>query len=700
MIADDPYLWLEDIEGPEALAWVRERTEECERALDGPEFRKLAADLREVLDDARRIPYVRRRGDLLYDFRRDAIHVRGVWRRTTLAEYRKEAPEWETVLDIDALAAAEGVDWVWGGAQVRYPDRRRALVSLSPSGTDAVVVREFDLESGEFVPGSGEGEGAGAGEGVGFCVPEGKTVIGWIDEDTVYLGADFGPGSLTTSGYPRTVRRWRRGTPRTEAETVFEADREDLSVTAWHDPTPGYARDFLSVHRDFWHGDLYLLAEDGRRIRIDVPADASAYAHREWLIVSPKSEWLGHPAGSLLAFGFEAFLAGAREATVLFTPSARTALEGHCWTRHHLILDILTDVATSIEILTPGGAGGTGSGEGAAAAPWTRHLLADVPPLASAAITGVDPDSDEYFLAVDGFLQPPTLYRGEATGRPGSAREQLKESPALFDTTGLDVAQHFATSDDGTRVPYFVVGPAHPTAPGPALLYGYGGFEHSLTPGYSALEGRGWLALGGTYVVAGIRGGGEYGPAWHRAALKADRPRAFEDFAAVARDLVARGLTTPERLGIEGRSNGGLLVGAMLTRCPELFGAAIIGAPILDLRRFHLLLAGASWTAEYGDPDDPADRPHLDAISPYHHFRADRSYPPTLLYTATSDDRVHPGHARKTAALLRAQGHEVLFHETTSGGHSSAADNAQAAKLEALKYTFLHRTLGAGIRRD
>ncbi|MFF0742860.1 prolyl oligopeptidase family protein [Streptomyces sp. NPDC004111] len=695
MIADDPYLWLEDIEGPDALAWVRERTAECERVLEGPEFDKLSSELREVLDDARRIPYVRRRGELLYDFRRDATHVRGVWRRTTLAEYRKDEPEWETVLDIDALAEAEGVDWVWDGARVRYPDHRRALVRLSPSGTDAVVVREFDMVEREFVPEDATGGTAGGGP-AGFRVPEGKTRIGWIDEDTVFLGADLGPDSLTTSGYPRTVRRWRRGTPHTEAALVFEAARDDLSVTGWRDPTPGYVRDFLAVHRDFWHQDLYLLGDGDRLTRIDVPDDATAYAHREWLIVSPRSEWLGHPAGSLLAFGFDAFLAGAREAAVLFTPTARTALEGHSWTRDHLILEILTDVATSIEILTPG-APPAGTGAGAPAA-WSRRPLTDVPPLASATVTATDPDSDEYFLAVDGFLQPPTLYRGEATAHPGGAMEQLKQSPALFDTTGLAVRQHFATSDDGTRVPYFVIGPAEPTGPTPTLLYGYGGFEHTQTPGYGALRGRGWLALGGTYVIAGIRGGGEYGPAWHRAALKANRPRAFEDFAAVARDLVARNLTTPDRLGIEGRSNGGLLIGAMLARYPELFGAAIIGAPILDLRRYHLLLAGASWIAEYGDPDDPADRPHIDEISPYHNLHADRGYPPTLLYTATSDDRVHPGHARKTAALLRAQGHEVLFHETPSGGHSSAADNAQSARLQALKYTFLRNTLGE--RRD
>ncbi|MFI0980998.1 prolyl oligopeptidase family protein [Streptomyces sp. NPDC021093] len=667
MITDDPYLWLEDVEGPAALAWVKERTAEAEHALCTASCARLADELREVLDDTRRIPHVRRRGAHLYNFRQDAGHVRGVWRRTTLDEYRTSEPRWETVLDIDALAAAEDVDWVWSGAPVRYPDHGRALVRLSRSGSDTVVVREFDLETKEFVPD-------------GFRVPEGKTSIGWIDQDTVYLGADLGPGSLTASGYPRTVRRWRRGTPPEEAEQVYEAAADAVSVAAWRDPTEGFTRDFLVVHRDFWHRDTYLLGPDDRRVRIEVPADAFAYAHREWIVVTPKSDWLGHPAGSLLAFDFDAFLDGRREPVVLFAPTERTALAGHSWTRHHLILEKLTDVATSIEVLTPG-PGDT----------WATRPLAEVPALASAAVVDTDPDSDEYFLETDGFLQPPTLHRGETTG----GTEVLKEAPALFATAGLDVRQHFAVSDDGTPVPYFVIGPDH-TEPAPTLLHGYGGFEQSLTPDYSGLRGRAWLARGGRYVVAGIRGGGEYGPAWHRAALKAGRPRSFEDFAAVARDLVARGLTTTDRLGIEGRSNGGLLTGAMLARYPDLFGAVVIGWPILDLRRFHLLLAGASWTAEYGNPDDPADRPHLEAVSPYHHFRADRNYPPVLLLTSTSDDRVHPGHARKAAALLRDQGHRVLFHETTGGGHSGANDHVQTAAVQALKYTFLWEALAGG----
>ncbi|MFE6973140.1 prolyl oligopeptidase family protein [Streptomyces sp. NPDC057682] len=668
MIDNDPYAWLEDVEGEAALAWVAERNAETEAALTrGPGFAPLRKRLRDVLDAPDRIPYTARRGRHLYNFWRDADHPRGLWRRTTLEEYRTPTPAWEVLLDIDALAEAEGAKWLWAGARVRRPDFGRALVCLSRDGGDAVEVREFDLDTLGFVED-------------GFRLPEAKTRIGWIDEDTVFVGTDTGPGSLTDSGYPRTVRRWRRGTPPEAAETVFEAEKDDVAAAGWHDPTPGFARDFVSRSTDFHHSELHLLTGDGTLVRIDVPADADAYAHRAHLIVVPKSPWLGHPAGSLLAFGFDAFLAGDRTARVLFTPDARTALAGHSWTRNHLILETMHDVSTRIEVLTPAPDG-----------PWTREPLADVPALSAVSVTDTDPDaSDEYFLDVSGFLQPSTLYRGTI----GGPMETLKQAPARFDTAGLTVAQHFATSEDGTRVPYFVIGPDRTaTGPGPALLHGYGGFEVSLTPYYGAVTGRAWLERGGSFVIANIRGGGEYGPAWHRAALGADRPRAYEDFAAVATDLVDRGITTPAMLGASGGSNGGLLMGAMVTRYPELFGAVVADVPLLDMLRFHRLLAGASWTAEYGNPDDPADRAHLEELSPYHRLAGDRTYPPVLLTTSTRDDRVHPGHARKAAARLRELGHRVLLHENTGGGHAGAGDNEQAAHNKALAHTFLWQHL-------
>ncbi|MFJ8764269.1 prolyl oligopeptidase family serine peptidase [Streptomyces clavifer] len=668
----DPYLWLEDIESEAALAWVAERNAETAAELaGGTGFAALKRSLREVLDASDRIPYTVRRGAFLYDFWQDAEHVHGLWRRTTLEQYRKDDPEWDILIDVDALVAAEGEPWVWAGARVRCPDYDRALVCLSRDGADAVAVREFDLVTRTFVEG-------------GFQVPEARTRIGWIDADTVFIGTDFGPGSLSDSGYPRTVRRWRRGTPLEESALVFEGGAGDVSVGGWHDNTPGFERDFIARSLDFHRSETFLLAPDASLVRIDVPDDASAHVHREHLIVTLKSDWLGHRAGSLLVFGFDAFLAGDRTAQVLFTPDARTALAGYAWTRHHLILETMHDVSTRMDVLTP-----TSDG------PWARAPLADVPALSAAAIVDTDPDvSDEYFLDVSGFLQPSTLHRGQI----GADTEILKQAPARFDAAGLAVRQFFATSRDGTQVPYFVVGPGGATdGPGPALLYGYGGFEVSLTPYYSSVTGRAWTARGGTYVLANIRGGSEYGPDWHRAALGADRPRAFEDFAAVAEDLVARGITTPPMLGAMGGSNGGLLMGAMLTRYPQSFGVIVAEVPLLDMLRFHRLLAGSSWTAEYGNPDDEADRPHLRELSPYHRLTAGRPYPPVLLMTSTRDDRVHPGHARKAAARLRELGHPVLLHEDAGGGHTGAGDNERTAHNRALVYTFLWQHLAPAV---
>ncbi|WP_173868315.1 prolyl oligopeptidase family protein [Streptomyces albus subsp. chlorinus] len=670
---DDPYLWLEEIESDAALAWVDERNAETVAELTAdPGFEALREEVREVLDDSARIPYVVRRGPHLYNFWRDAAHPRGVWRRTTLEEYRREHPRWDTLLDVDALAEAEDTPWVWAGAAVLRPSRSRALVKLSRDGADATVVREFDMAKRRFVEG-------------GFRLPEAKSSVGWIDEDHVFVGTDTGPGTLTASGYPRTVRRWRRGTPLDEAPVVFEGRHEDVSVTVWHDPTPGFARDLAVRHRDFWRSERFLLPPGAAPVRIGVPDDALASVHREWLLVRLRSPWLERPAGALLAFSFDAFLRGDRSHEVLFAPDGNTVLEGYATTRRHLVLETLTDVSSRLHLLTPRQDGGG----------WRRSPLGEVPPLSTAAVSATAPDeedenAEEILFDVSGFLQPAALRRTVA-GEPGL--ETLKRAPSRFSADGLCVRQHFAVSADGTRVPYFLVGPERRQGPAPTLLYGYGGFEVSLTPFHSAVTGRAWLERGGSYVVANIRGGGEYGPAWHRAALGADRERSFDDFAAVARDLAARGVTTPDRLGIAGGSNGGLLVGALLTRHPGLFGAAVAEVPLLDMLRFHRLLAGASWTAEYGNPDNPADRAHLRRWSPYHNLDADRRYPPLLLTTSTRDDRVHPGHARKMAARMRELGRPVHYYENTGGGHAGAADHDQAAFVEALVHTFLWRTL-------
>ncbi|GAA0503924.1 prolyl oligopeptidase [Paractinoplanes deccanensis] len=663
---DDPYLWLEGLDAPEVMHWVAERNAETLGTLRRQETLREA--IREVLDSKERIPFPGWRGDgFYYNFWTDADHPRGLWRRTTAEQFRLDEPEWDVLLDVDALNVAEGENWTWDGVEVLRPSYDRCLVSLSRGGADAVVVREFDLGRRVFVAD-------------GFVLPEAKSDVGWIDRDTVVVGTDFGPGSLTSSGYPRVVKRWRRGTPLAEAETIFEGRADDVSVRAWHDATPGYERDFVSRHLDFYRSENYLVLRSGELVRIGIPADAEFGVHRDWLLVQPRSPWVvgdvTHPAGALLAADLVRFLAGDRELTVLFRPDERTSLSSSTWTRNHLLLVTMTDVRSHVHVLTPG------------TPRWRRQPLTDAAEFASTWIVDTDPDNDDaYLIASEGFLEPATL----SLGTVGGGTEVLKREPAFFDADGLTVRQFFAGSADGTRVPYFVVG--DPGGDGPALLEGYGGFEISQTPSYSGVFGRAWLARGGTYVLANIRGGGEYGPAWHQAALREKRVRAFEDFAAVAADLVARGITTPRRLGLLGGSNGGLLTGAMLTRHPELAGAIVAMVPILDLRRYTRLLAGKSWIAEYGDPDDPADWAFLSTFSPYQNVRPGRPYPPILFITSTRDDRVHPAHARKMAALLREQGYEALYYENVEGGHGAAADNEQAATVWALTTSFLWRML-------
>jgi prolyl oligopeptidase len=668
---DDPYRWLEDVTGPAALDWVREQNAETVAGLTGgTRFQDLRTGIRQVLDADDRIPLVRRRGAYLYNFWQDAAHPRGVWRRTTPEEYRHDRPDWDVLLDVDALAEKEDENWVWQGASLlRAGGYRLALVQLSRGGADASVVREFDVEERRFVED-------------GFAVPEAKTDVGWIGADRIYVGTDFGPGSLTSSGYPRVVKQWRRGTPLAEAIVVYEGQPEDVAVHAFHDPTEGFERDFVVRSTDFYRSEWHLRAA-GDLARVPVPEDADVDVHREWLLIRTRSPWsVGravYPAGALLAARFEAFLDGDRELTVLFEPDAHTSLAYHAWTRHHLILNLLRDVRSELAVLTP--AGGQ----------WRRSALTGVPPLTHTDIVSTDPhDSDEYMLLSSGFTQPDTLRRGQVGGEP----ETLKHAPAFFDAAGLSVQQFFATSADGTAVPYFVVGPRQP-ASGPTLLTGYGGFEISLTPSYSGIVGRGWLARGGTYVVANLRGGGEYGPQWHQSAIKEHRHRVYEDFAAVATDLVSRGITTRGRLGIEGGSNGGLLMGVMLTRYPQLFGAIVGQVPLLDMRRYHELLAGASWMAEYGDPRVPAEWDYLRPFSPYHNVSASQPYPPVLFITSTRDDRVHPGHARKMVARLGEAGHDVSYYENIEGGHGAAADNEQRAFKWALVLEFLWQKLTA-----
>ncbi|MDG6106497.1 S9 family peptidase [Dactylosporangium aurantiacum] len=669
--AEDAHLWLEEVDGADAMAWVRDRNAETVAALTGDaRFAELRDEIRTVLDADDRIPTIAWHGERVYNLWKDATHPRGLLRRTTLEDYRNAEPAWETVLDLDALAAAEDENWVWQGATyLRRGDLagdHRALISLSRGGADAAVVREFDLDTGQFVAD-------------GFTLPEAKSDVSWITIDEIFVGTDTGPGSMTSSGYPRQVRRWRRGTPVHEAPVVFEGTADDVSVRASSDPSAAGERALIRRSLDFFHAERHLLA-DGTLTKLDVPDDAGVDVHRDWLLIRVRTDWsvggATHPAGSLLIVDLAAFLAGSRDLTTLFTPDPHTSLSYSDWTRDGLVLVLLADVQSRLELLR--------HVDGA----WQRTVLGAE--LGQTDVWDTNADTDEqYLLLSSGFTLPPTLRHGVLGGDPPTV---LKQGPSYFPADGLTTRQFFATSADGTQVPYFVVG--DPTAgPGPTLLSGYGGFEVSRVPSYNSIIGRGWLARGGTYVVANIRGGGEYGPQWHRSALRENRPRAYEDFSAVAADLVERGITTRAQLGIEGGSNGGLLMGVMLTRYPDLFGAIVCAVPLLDMRRYHLLLAGASWMAEYGDPDDADDWAYLRLFSPYQNVRSGVPYPPTLITTSTRDDRVHPGHARKMVARLREHGHDVSYYENIEGGHGGAADNAQLAFKWALAFEFLWRTL-------
>ena len=671
----DPYQWLEDVGGQKQLDWVRAQNAKAEAELaSSAGFKQLEADIRAILDSDAKIPAVEKIGDHYYNFWKDKQHERGLWRRTTLAEYRKAKPQWETVIDLDALNEAEqipdGKKWVWHGADCLKPAYERCLIALSPGGSDADVTREFDLATKTWVKD-------------GFFRPEAKGGLGWIDRDNVYVYTDFGAGSVTESGYPRIVKAWRRGTPLAEAEVVYEGKTDDMYIAAQRDHTPGYERDFVSRTIAFYNDELYLRGKDGALTKIDVPNSTNKSVHTDWLTLELREPWTvggkTYAAGSLLAAKFDDFMAGKREFEVLFTPSETTSLASFSWTKNHLVLNVLDDVKNKLSVLTPGAEG------------WKTSAFVGAPAFGTLGVDAVDADeSDAVWLTATDYLTPSTL----AIADIGKAPEVLKTMPTFFDASKHVIEQHFAISKDGTKVPYFLVRPKDLALDGkaPTLLYGYGGFEISLTPGYSGGVGKGWLEKGGVYAVANIRGGGEYGPRWHQAALKANRHKAYEDFAAVAQDLVTRKITSSKHLGIQGGSNGGLLTGNMLTQYPELFGAVVVQVPLLDMQRYHKLLAGASWMAEYGDPDTD-DWKFIQTFSPYHLASADKDYPPTLFTTSTRDDRVHPGHARKMMAKMSEMGHDVRYYENIEGGHGGAANNAQAAHMAALAYTFLWNTL-------
>jgi prolyl oligopeptidase len=669
---EDENQWLEDVTGDKQLAWVREQNAKSQGELEAtPGFEALRLRLLGIYDSKEKIPGVAVRGKWLYNFWKDEANPRGLWRRTTLAEYKKKKPTWEVVLDLDALGKKEGENWVWHGADCLYPEYEKCLISLSRGGADADVVREFNTVTKEFVEG-------------GFTLPEAKNSVAWQDDDTITVGSDFGPGSMTDSGYPRVIKEWKRGTPLADAKTIFEGKQEDVSSFGSRQWEHGKTYDWVGRAPSFFTNEMFLRRGD-KLTRIEKPDDAEASVWDDQILVSLRTDWtIGDktwPAGALLAMPFEDFMAGKRDFAMLYEPRPNTSLAGYTGTKTAILVTELEDVKSRIYVHRRSGKG------------WTRTPV-DAPEVGSLGVSAYDSDkNDDYWFTETGYTTPTTLSLGNIQKQ---TREKIKQHPVFFDATGLEAKQYFATSRDGTKVPYFQISKKGLVLDGQnaTILDGYGGFEISMTPGYDSTSGAAWLERGGVFVVANIRGGGEYGPAWHQAALKHNRQRAYDDFIAVAEDLIARKVTSTPKLGIIGGSNGGLLMGVMLTERPDLWGAVVCQVPLLDMKRYHKLLAGASWMEEYGDPDKPEDWAALSKFSPYQNVKQGVKYPRTLFTTSTRDDRVHPGHARKMVARMKAYGQDLLYYVKIEGGHGGAADNKQAAYMFAMAYAFFAKQRG------
>lgn len=681
----DAYSWLEGTHDEKALAWVRQHTERTEAELYDDTFRQSVQQIKTVLDAQDRIPMVNKRGEHYYNFWRDSQHRLGLWRRTDWESYLTDEPQWEILLDLDALALAEGREWHFAGSALLRPDNnepyRRALVRLSPDGGDQVRIREFDLESKTFVQD-------------GFDLPVAKTQASWIDPDTLLVGTASSDQFTTRSTYASTLRKVGRGMDIEAAPIIFEVGKEHVAAFGYYDSTPGYQRIVTTDAIDFYNSKTGVFI-DGVHRELQVPTDVSVSLHRQWVLFAPRTDWEHQgqliPAGALAIASLEVFLDTGAVDQVVFTPDAHTALESLSFTANYLLLTVLHDVASQVRIID------LNAGFAQSEMPLEDRML-------SVSVAAVDDEDqahgDDYWMTITGFTTPTTLLRGEV----GKQAVAIKKSPDRFDAQGFEVTQHFATSTDGTRVPYFQVADRDLEFDGmnPVLMDGYGGFQHSMTPGYAAAMGTGWLSHRTSdgrkpvYVMTNIRGGGEYGPDWHRAALRENRHRAYEDFAAIAQDLVARGVTTRAHLAATGRSNGGLLMGNMIAGYPQLFGAISCGVPLLDMKRYTQLAAGHSWIAEYGDPDVPEDWKFLRTFSPVHrlsdqHHAAD-DYPASLIWTTTSDDRVGPSQARIMAAKMMDMGIEnVRYHEPESGGHAGSTDNESTAKMLATSYEFLWR---------
>ena len=676
------HMFLEEVEGKEALDWVKTQNERTLGVLQADaRYQGYYDAALKIATSRERIPYGSIRNGYVYNFWQDDAHERGLWRRTKLAEYAQKDPKWETILDIDALAKAEEANWVYKGTSCLPPENNICLVSLSNGGKDATRLREFDISKKAFVAG-------------GFDLPEAKSDAVWQDKDTLLVGTDWGAGTLTESGYPFVVKRLKRGQKLEEAVEVYRGKATDVATSPFTLEDTTGKRWFGAVQGEtFFTSSFYMFPESGTGapVKLPIPLKSSPRGiYNDKLVMTLEEDWApegqgaSFKTGDLVAFSWSSFLKDGKlpKVELVMHPAERQAIQGADVTKGGILLNLSDNVVLKVQQLTE--AGGK----------WTTKDIA-LPPNGSAGVSFASEEEGTAFLTFEGYLQPDALYQYDTA--KGDLK-QIKSLPAWFDAAPYKVDQYEATSKDGTKVPYFVVHKSDIKLDGsnPVLQYGYGGFQVSYPPSYSGTVGKLWLEQGGVYVMANIRGGGEFGPAWHQAGLKLKRQVVYDDFIAVSEDLIARKITSKEKLGIVGGSNGGLLMGVMFTQRPDLFKAIVCQVPLLDMLRYNQLLAGASWMDEYGDPDVPEERAFLEKLSPYHNVHAATTYPEIYFETSTKDDRVHPAHARKMAKRLEDLGKPFLYYENIDGGHSAAANQRESARRAALEYTYLARKLIEG----
>lgn len=664
---EDPYKWLEEVEGDRALEFVKKQNLITEGRLANQKvYQEIYSKSLEIYNSPDKIAYPTVNGDFIYNFWQDKEHVRGIWRRASKQSYESGSPDWEVLLDLDEMSKKDNVQWVFKGASGLYPTYDLFLVNLSKGGGDAVEIREFDVNRKALVEG-------------GFLIEESKGGASFLDRNTVIVSTDFGDNTMTTSGYPRQARIWKRGTPLQASKLVYEAEKTDMG--SWGGQLRDGAESYTLItkyitiftsHTNIWIND--------RLVKLDIPVDAAVSGLlNNQLVLNLKSDWnvngMNYPQGTLVSLDFKELIKGQKKIQVILQPDALTSVQEVSSTKSKLLVNLLTNVKSELYIYS------FDNGK------WASEKV-DAPDFGTIGLSATDELSDEYYFTFTNFLTPTTLFIANAGD---NTFEAFKSLPAYFDGSKYQVQQFQAKSKDGTMVPYFVVSSKSAKLDGknPTLLYAYGGFEVSEVPNYSATTGTAWLENGGVYVLANIRGGGEFGPKWHQAGLKEKRQNVYDDFHAVAEDLISRKITSNKNLGIFGGSNGGLLVGVAFTQRPDLYQAVVCAVPLLDMQRYNQLLAGASWMGEYGNPDKPEEWAFIKKYSPYHNLKEGVAYPEVYFFTSTKDDRVHPGHARKMAAKMMDMGYPVLYYENMEGGHAGSSTNEQRAKSNALMYSYL-----------